>query len=97
MSEVIIVTHIICMVASLVVMPTAIMLALSGIRGSIKVATSGFVLTAIGFTTGVILLLSAPLLTECVILTSYLLATIALYAYGFGWGVASKARLLRGA
>jgi len=85
------------MVMSLLVMPAAIMMAMHGLRSSIKFATSGFVMAALGFTTGAVLLLSAPLLTECVILTAYLVAMIMVYALGFGWGIESRARLLRGA
>lgn len=95
MHTVLILTHITCMVASLLLMPTAVALAMRGIRASMTVATNGLLATGIGFITGIILLFDAPLLTECVILTSYLVAVIAIYAFGFGWGVESKARLLK--
>lgn len=90
-----ILTHILCMVSSMVLVPTAILLALRGIRTSMKIATIGFVTAGTGFMTGVIMLVSNPLLTECVILTSYLAAVISVYAFGFGWGVESRARLLK--
>lgn len=82
------------MLTSLVLMPTAIMLAWQGIRASVHLAKGGVVTAAIGFVTGVILLLSNPLLSECVILTGYLVAALAVYGYGFAWGDAPKARLL---
>lgn len=87
--------HITAMISSLIIMPTAVALALRGIRASVKFATTGMMFTSVGFGSGVILLLDAPLLSECVILTSYLAAMIAVYAFGFAWGNAPKARLLR--
>lgn len=90
-----IVVHVVAMIISLVLMPAAILLALRGVHASLKVATAGIVTTGVGFFAGMLLLLSAPLLSECAILTSYLLAMIAVYAFGFGWGVESRARFLK--
>jgi hypothetical protein len=70
-------------------------MAINGIKASVRVATAGFSTTVVGFIAGVVLLFSHPLLSECVILTSYLAAVIAVYAFGFGWGVIANARLLR--
>lgn len=92
----IIIIHVASMLASLVVMPTAIALALRGITSSVKVATAGISLTGIGFVSGAVLLFDAPLFAECAVLTAYLGAMIVVYAYGFAWGVESKARLLAG-
>lgn len=89
-----ILVHVVTMVASLIIMPSAVLLAMRGVRLSVSLATVGFVMTGIGFMTGVILLLHNPLLSQCVILAAYLLATIAVYGAGFSWGVASRARLL---
>ena len=87
--------HISAMISSLIIMPAAVALALRGTRASVKLATTGIMFTAVGFVSGVVLLLSAPLLAECVILTSYLAAMVAVYALGFAWGNEPKARLLR--
>jgi hypothetical protein len=90
-----VVLHISLMVASLILMPTAITLALRGLTKSVNVAKIGTATTIAGFVAGVILLLDKPILSECVILTSYLAAVIAVYAVGFGWGKAINARLLK--
>lgn len=87
--------HVVSMIASLVLTSAAVAFALRGVRRSVSVAAIGTVLAVIGFTTGTILLLRAPILSECAILTSYLLAVIVLYKFGFGWGVESRARLLK--
>ncbi len=92
-----ILTHVTFMIGSLLLMPTAILLAIRGIRASLPLATCGVVAASIGFVTGIVMLLTDPLLTECIILTAYLVAMISVYAVGFGWGVASRARLLKGA
>jgi hypothetical protein len=83
------------MIASLVLMPTAILMAVRGVRASLKVATTGTATTAAGFIFGAILLLDSPVLSECIVLTSYLVSVIVIYAVGFGWGIETKARLLR--
>ena len=87
--------HVFAMIASLVLMPVAIFLALRGIRFSMKLATAAIMVTEIGFFAGVVLLFSAPMLSECIILTTYLVAMIAVYALGFGWGAEAKARLIK--
>ncbi len=87
--------HVTAMIVSLLLFPLAIGLAMKGIRLSLKIATGGFVATGVGFFAGIILLASKPLLSSCAILTAYLLAMIAIYAVGFGWGLAPKARLLK--
>jgi hypothetical protein len=90
-----VVTHVLLMISSLILMPTAIALALRGVTKSVNVAKIGTVTTVAGFVAGVVLLIDKPILSECVILTSYLAAVIAVYAVGFGWGKATNARLLK--
>jgi hypothetical protein len=90
-----VVLHISLMVASLLLMSTAIALALRSVTKSVTIAKVGTATTIFGFIAGVILLLDKPILSECVILTSYLVSVIAVYAVGFGWGKATNARLLK--
>lgn len=95
MFTVLIAVHVFGMVASLFALPLAIAMALFGARVSVKLASVGVVLAGIGFTTGVALMMQAPVFSECALLTAYLAAMIAIYGAGFAWGDASKARLLR--
>jgi hypothetical protein len=87
--------HVATMIGSLFVMPVAILLALRGVRTSMKLALGAVSLTSVGFLSGVILLFGAPILNECITLTAYLAAMVTIYAVGFGWGVEAKARLLK--
>lgn len=95
MYSILLTIHITAMISSLIIMPAAVALALRGARMSVKLATTGMTFTGIGFASGVILLLSAPLLSECITLSAYLAAMIAVYAFGFAWGNEPKAKLLR--
>ncbi len=96
MHTAILLTHIISMIASLALMGSATAMALFGLRASIRIATIGMITTTTGFFAGGLLLLSAPLSFQCVTLTSYLLAMVMLYRYGFGMGRIENARLVRG-
>lgn len=87
--------HIVAMIASLGLMSTAIATALFGKKVAVRIATIGLLTTVTGFVTGTVLLLQAPVLSRCAILTAYLVAVIAVYGYGFGWGNATKAIFLR--
>lgn len=90
-----VIIHVISMVVSLFLMSGAIGLGLFGKDVAAKVASVGMIATAFGAVTGSVLLFFAPALSECIILTSYLAAVTSLYIFGFGAGVADKARLIR--
>lgn len=91
----ILVTHIISMSLSLLLMTSAIGLALFGVKNSVKIATIGMIATVSGFFTGGALLLGAPLTIQCATLTAYLLGMVVVYRFGFGLGRIEKARLVR--
>lgn len=95
MSTLLLTTHIVAMSASLFLMGGAVVQALRGRKSAIRLATSGMVATTIGAVTGAIMLLFAPLMLQCALLTVYLIATTLLYTYGFGSGFADNARLIR--
>ena len=95
MHTILLVTHIISMVVSMVLMSTALVYGFRGRDTAAHVATVGMIATAFGAMTGAVLLLFAPILSECVILTAYLSAVSALYIFGFGSGFADQARLIR--
>lgn len=95
MNTILLSTHIISMIASIALMLGAVVWGLRGRDSAARIATVGMAATASGVVTGSIMLLFAPLLVECVILSSYLAGTIALYTFGFGSGFADNARLIR--
>tara|TARA_B100001250_G_C19745936_1_gene765306 strand:+ start:269 stop:559 length:291 start_codon:yes stop_codon:yes gene_type:complete len=90
-----ILTHVVCMALSLILMSTAVVMALTGTRRAVSIASVGFGLTVLGSLSGFMLLLFSPLLSQCIILSGYLFAAALLYRVGFGWGVQSQARLLK--
>ena len=76
-------------------MSMATLMALGGARRSLPVATTGMISTSIGSIAGAFLLIQSPILSQCVLLSTYLLAVMSLYAFGFGFGSVEKARLLK--
>ena len=76
-------------------MTAALAFGLLGKQRAALVASIGMAVTLVGATLGAILLLFAPIAIECIALTAYVLGISALYIYGFGAGVAEKARLIR--
>ncbi len=76
-------------------MSTATLMALGGVRRSLPIATMGMISTSVGSIAGAFLLIQSPILSQCVLLSTYLLATLSLYAFGFGFGSVEKARLLK--
>lgn len=76
-------------------MASAIFLGLQGKTAAVRVATLGTTLSFAGVAAGVLMLLSSPLSIECAILTAYLVAMMALYKIGFGFGNIKNARLVQ--
>jgi len=83
------------MTVSLLLMTSATTLALLGVRRSIAMATIGTLLASLGTAAGFVLMISSPVLSQCILLTAYLASAVALYAFGFGWGAESRAKLLK--
>lgn len=90
-----IVLHITFMVGSLILMPLAILLAATGKRWSMITAFFGMTTACFGTVAGTVLLINAPVLHTCILLTAYTTAMIAIYGYGFGWGDQEHARLVK--
>ncbi len=95
MNIILIAFHISAMVLSLVLIAGAVLLALNGVKRSMYFAHGSIVTAGIGLVAGIILLFSSPVLSKCIVLSVYLVAMIAIYGYGFGWGKQSKARLFQ--
>lgn len=95
MYTIILITHIVMMVSSLVLMSGAIGMALFGKKSAAHVATAGQAVTSVGAIAGVLLLVGAPLSFQCAALTAYLILTTTLYIFGFGAGDIRHARLFR--
>lgn len=91
-----VVFHVASMVASISLVIAALGMGLRGRASATGMATKGLVMAVAGTASGAILLVASPAALECAILSAYLLATIALYVYGFGAGSADRARLVRG-
>lgn len=97
MYSIIIITHVICMVASIALMSGALVLGMLRQASGVKAAQFGMAATSIGFITGLLLLIEAPLLLQCAKLTAYVAVVSVLYTFGFGFGDIKKARLIRSA
>ena len=95
MYTILLAAHIASMVLSLGLMSGAIAWGLRGKNSAARIATLGMIATAVGAVSGSILLIFAPLLSECLILTAYLSVVTSLYIFGFGGGFAEDARLIR--
>ena len=95
MYTILLVVHVASMITSMALMSAALVWGFRGKDTAVRVATVGMIATAIGAVSGAVLLLFAPILSECIILTAYLSAVSALYIFGFGSGFADKARLIR--
>ena len=93
--EMLLIIHIASMSLSLLLMSSAVLLALASMRRSVSIASLGFIATCTGTVTGLTLLLEHPLLLQCMALTIYLAMTAVVYGYGFGWGRETRARLLK--
>lgn len=78
-------------------MSSAVVVGLLGKQQAAAIASYGMIATAIGALSGAMLLLTAPLSIECVILTAYVAVMTALYVFGFAMGSADEARLIRSA
>lgn len=83
------------MVVSMALMSGAIGLGIFGKQSAVKLASYGMSATVVGFVSGLLLMLAAPLTLKCAMLTSYLLAVSALYYVGYGAGNIAKARFVR--
>ena len=90
-----VIIHVVAMVASLGLMSSAVALGLFGKRIAAMVANLGLLATVFGGLSGIILLVSAPLSMECVVLTAYLAGVTVLHVFGFAVGDADRARLIR--
>jgi len=90
-----VIIHISAMIASMVLMVSAVGFGLSGKHIAARIATIGYVTTVGGIAIGGILLLGAPLSIQCALLTAYLLSVTVLYHFGFAFGDAENARLIR--
>lgn len=95
MLTILVASHVIAMISSMILMAGAVGLGLSGKRVAALMATIGFYTTVVGFITGGLLLFGSPLSMECVVLTAYLIGATLLYHRGFAFGDASRAALIR--
>jgi hypothetical protein len=95
MHTILLVTHIVSMILSLALMAGAIGFGIFGKNSAAQIASTGMIATTIGALTGATLLFFAPILSECIILTAYLATVTGLYIFGFGAGIADKARFIR--
>lgn len=87
--------HVVAMMLSLLLMAAAVVMGLAGKALAATLSSAGMVATVVGGFCGGLLLLSAPLPLDCVILSVYLVAMTALYVFGFAMGDAENARLIR--
>lgn len=83
------------MVLSIGLMTSAVGMGLFGKAAAAKVATVGFGATVLGLVSGLLVLFDSILSLQCAMLTVYLVGVTALYRYGFAFGNASRARLIR--
>ncbi|QHN42757.1 hypothetical protein GII36_02725 [Candidatus Mycosynbacter amalyticus] len=90
-----VILHVTTMVASMTLMSGAIGLGIFGKRQAVRAASYGMGATLVGFGSGLLLMLAAPLTLKCAMLTSYLLAVSVLYYAGYGAGNVAKARFVR--
>jgi ABC-type uncharacterized transport system ATPase subunit len=95
MHTLLVVTHVISMILSMGLMAGAIGLGLFGKNAAAKTATVAYILSVAGFTSGLILLMGAPLTIECALLAGYLAIATVLYRYGFALGNPADARFIR--
>lgn len=95
MHTVLVTFHIVTMVASMAFMSGALLLGVAGKTVATRVATAGMSATLLGFASGLLLTLDAPLTIKCAGLTAYALGVSILYYAGFGLGNSEKARLVR--
>lgn len=95
MHTLLITIHVFAMITSLSVMGSAIITGLSGRAVAAKLASWSMLLTFIGSSTGVVLLLQAPLTMRCALLTVYVIAMASLFVFGFSKGSAEQARFIR--
>ncbi|MDB5176483.1 MAG: hypothetical protein JWN75_151 [Candidatus Saccharibacteria bacterium] len=90
-----VIIHVTMMIASMALMISAVGLGLAGKNIAATIASIGFISTIVGFVSGGILLLGAPLSIQCAVLATYQLAATLLYHFGFAFGDAKNARLIR--
>lgn len=83
------------MIISMALMSGAIGLGIFGKQLAVKVASIGMSATLVGFASGLLLMLDAPLTLKCAMLASYLVAVTAVYWYGYGFGRSERARFVR--
>jgi hypothetical protein len=88
MHIILVIIHVSLMISSMVLMASAVGIGLAGKSVAARIASIGYVSTVVGSLSGGILLLSA-------ILTAYLLGITLLYHFGFAFGDATNARLIR--
>ena len=87
--------HIVTMIASMVLMSSALIAGLLGRQVAVRLATVGMVTTVIGFVTGLCLMLGSPLTFKCAALTAYVVGVSLLHYFGYGFGDIKKPRLVR--
>lgn len=87
--------HILSMSSSTILMITAVIFGLFGLKAASHIATGGTVATVLGGTTGFMLLFDYPLSVTCALLSMYVLGVAGLYVYGFGAGKSDSSRLIR--
>ena len=92
MYTLLVILHVIAMVGSIILMSGALIVGLLGKRQAAAIASYGMFATAVGALSGAALLLMAPILLECVVLTAYIAGVTALYVFGFAMGSADEAQ-----
>lgn len=92
---ILVIIHVSAMILSLGLMAGAVALGLFGKSVAARLATGSFFATTVGFASGGILLFHSPLSLECALLTGYLIGVTLLYHFGFAFGDATSARLIR--
>lgn len=95
MHTTLILIHVGTMIASLVLMGSALGLGLFGKSVAVRFAGVGFIASIAGFISGGALLFGATLSLQCGLLASYLVAMTVLYHVGFGFGDIARARFVR--
>ncbi len=95
MYTILVIIHVTFMIASMVLMTGAVGMGLLGKDLAARAATTGFGATIIGSISGAVLLFDSVLSIECAMLTAYLISVTLLYRYGFAFGDATRARLIR--
>ena len=95
MHSVIVTIHVAAMILSMGLMTGAVAAGLFGKISAARIATVGFGVTIVGLASGGILLFDSILSLQCAMLTLYLVGVTALYRYGFAFGDATRARLIR--